>query len=160
MRVAEWERYRALVECSADVIVLMDGHGIVQYVNATAATRFGQSPSALVGTNAFDLVHPDDRRRAVESLHRALGAAPDDNGVELGQIMATAARERSIAVQHHEQIRPRRRRGPALARDVDIGAGRRADHVGKLSPPGQRCGARFGVDCWPQSITDTAIDSR
>jgi diguanylate cyclase (GGDEF)-like protein/PAS domain S-box-containing protein len=76
VREAEWERYRALVERSADVIVVLDGQGTVQYVNRTAATRFGQQPEELVGTNAFELVHPDDRSRAVESLHRALAAGP------------------------------------------------------------------------------------
>jgi diguanylate cyclase (GGDEF)-like protein/PAS domain S-box-containing protein len=76
LREAEWERYRALVERSADVIVILDGQGTVQYVNETATTRFGQRREELLGTNAFELVHPDDRSRAVESLHRALGAAP------------------------------------------------------------------------------------
>src|SRR5262245_58190226 len=76
VREAEWERYRALVERSADVIVVLDGQGTVQYVNGTAATRFGQRPEELVGSNAFELVHPDDRSRAVESLHRALAAGP------------------------------------------------------------------------------------
>src|SRR5215207_6048071 len=76
VREAMWERYRALVERSADVIVILDGLGTVQYVNETATRRFGQSPEELVGTNAFELVHPDDRSRAVESLHRALAAEP------------------------------------------------------------------------------------
>jgi diguanylate cyclase (GGDEF)-like protein/PAS domain S-box-containing protein len=72
----EWERYRALVERSPDVIVVLDGHGTVQYVNRTAATRFGRQPEELLGTDAFELIHPDDRSRAVESLHRALDAGP------------------------------------------------------------------------------------
>jgi diguanylate cyclase (GGDEF)-like protein/PAS domain S-box-containing protein len=71
-----WERYRALVERSADVIVVMDADGTIELVNETAETRFHHRIDELVGTNAIDLVHPDDRSRAVESLHRALGAAP------------------------------------------------------------------------------------
>ena len=49
MREAEWERYRALVEHSADAIVLLDGEGTIAYVNETGATAFGDSPDALVG---------------------------------------------------------------------------------------------------------------
>lgn len=76
MRAEAWERYRALVERSADVIFVLDEHGVVQYVNATGEERIGYPADQLVGTSSLDLIHPDDRSRAVESLHRALGAAP------------------------------------------------------------------------------------
>jgi diguanylate cyclase (GGDEF)-like protein/PAS domain S-box-containing protein len=76
VREAEWERYRALVERSADVIVVLDEIGTIRYVNETATARFGQPPESLIGENAFELIHPDDRSRAIESLHRALGVEP------------------------------------------------------------------------------------
>jgi diguanylate cyclase (GGDEF)-like protein/PAS domain S-box-containing protein len=73
---AESDRYRALVERSADVIFMLDEHGIVTYANQTAETRVGVPLQSLVGRNAMDLIHPDDRSRAIESLHRALTTGP------------------------------------------------------------------------------------
>ncbi len=76
MSTAESDRYRTLVERSADVIFMLDEHGIVTYANQTAEERVGLPTDVLVGQNAMDLIHPDDRSRAVESLHRALSTGP------------------------------------------------------------------------------------
>jgi diguanylate cyclase (GGDEF)-like protein/PAS domain S-box-containing protein len=70
------ERYRALVERAADGIFMVDADGFVTYANQTAEERVGTPRDQLVGRNALDLVHPHDRSRAVESLHRALAAGP------------------------------------------------------------------------------------
>ncbi|MGZ6979189.1 MAG: PAS domain S-box protein [Acidimicrobiia bacterium] len=76
MSAEESQRYRALVERSADVIFIHDGLGIITYANQTAAHRVGRDRSTLIGRNALDLVHPDDRNRAVESIHRTLATGP------------------------------------------------------------------------------------
>ena len=74
--MADLERYRALVEHSADVIFMLDADGAITYANQTAQDRAGWSVATLIGRNALDLVHPDDQTRAVESLQRALSSDP------------------------------------------------------------------------------------
>ena len=76
MSATESERYRALVERSADVIFMLDEHGTVTYANQTAAERVGTPVDALVGQSALDLIHPDDRSRAIEALHRTFTSGP------------------------------------------------------------------------------------
>jgi diguanylate cyclase (GGDEF)-like protein/PAS domain S-box-containing protein len=72
------ERYRALVERSADVIFVHDGTGTITYANQTAGSKVGTPPSALVGQNALDLIHPDDRTRALQALTRTVAAGPGE----------------------------------------------------------------------------------
>ena len=76
MRAGDRERYRALVERSADVIFMLDEHGVITYANETAERRVGTPVRSLLGRNALDLVHPDDRTRAIEAMHRSLAAEP------------------------------------------------------------------------------------
>ena len=66
------ERYRALVEHSADVIFIHDGSGTITYANHTAEERAGWARGSLVGRNALDLVHPDDRSRVAAAVHRSV----------------------------------------------------------------------------------------
>jgi PAS domain S-box-containing protein len=159
----EWERYRALVERSPDVIVVLDGHGTVQYVNRTAATRFGRQPEELLGTDAFELIHPDDRSRAVESLHRALDAGPGSQDpffarVRLpdgGWLPAEPVRRglvhvlhRAVAVEDHDDVRRALDEGAIpLPLSFAHRASRSSDGFpeGSIGPPGARfegfCGA-------------------
>jgi diguanylate cyclase (GGDEF)-like protein/PAS domain S-box-containing protein len=76
VRVGDRERYRALVEHSADVIFMVSDDGTITYANQTAGERTGWPHDTIVGRNALDLVHPDDVSRALESLHRALSSGP------------------------------------------------------------------------------------
>jgi PAS domain S-box-containing protein len=48
--------------------------GKVQFANPAAARLFGaKSPDELIGMGIFDLLHPDDRRRAMERTRRLRG---------------------------------------------------------------------------------------
>lgn len=76
MSAAGGERYRALVERAADVIFVLDADGVITYVNETGIERVGIAGRELVGSNAMDLVHPDDHSRAIESLHRTVTGEP------------------------------------------------------------------------------------
>ena len=59
------ERYRTLVETSPDSIVVTDLDFKVITANAQAAVMHGfSSPAEMLGTNALDLVAPEDRERA------------------------------------------------------------------------------------------------
>lgn len=55
------ERYRALVQDSCDVISVVDVTGVVDSVSPAALAVMGYPPDELVGTNYFQLIHPDDR---------------------------------------------------------------------------------------------------
>jgi two-component system, cell cycle sensor histidine kinase and response regulator CckA len=58
VRLSE-ERFRALVEKSVDGIALLAADGTVRYVSPSSHDTLGHGPE-LIGSSAFDLVHPDD----------------------------------------------------------------------------------------------------
>ncbi|MDX6211146.1 MAG: hypothetical protein QOF82_233 [Frankiales bacterium] len=67
---ASEERHRKLVQQSADVIMIVDGHGEVQYATPSAFTVLGRTYDEP-GQNMFQHVHPDD----MPSVESAFGAA-------------------------------------------------------------------------------------
>jgi diguanylate cyclase (GGDEF)-like protein/PAS domain S-box-containing protein len=54
------ERFRALVEHADDAVALLDADGRFSYVSAAAQRLMGVAPEQLVGTSAFDAIHPGD----------------------------------------------------------------------------------------------------
>lgn len=54
-------RFRALVEQSSDAIALLDQGGVIRYASKSTERVLGYAPEELLGTPAFDLIHPDDR---------------------------------------------------------------------------------------------------
>lgn len=67
----------AIVRDNADVIVVIDPLGRFTFVNEAARRILGQDPEDWVGRDGFDLIHPDDRGLAAESL----GSTLDEGGV-------------------------------------------------------------------------------
>lgn len=62
-------RYRTLIETSQDGISLIDLQGNILYANRQKARMMGvNSPQELIGTNAIELLHPDDRTLGREKL--------------------------------------------------------------------------------------------
>ncbi len=55
------ERFRALVQNTSDVITMMDSDGMVTYASPAIESMFGAEPGRVIGTRAFDYIHPDDR---------------------------------------------------------------------------------------------------
>jgi diguanylate cyclase (GGDEF)-like protein/PAS domain S-box-containing protein len=53
-------RFAALVDHASDLITVNDPHGVVTYVSPSALAILGYEPDELVGTQARDLLHPDD----------------------------------------------------------------------------------------------------
>jgi two-component system, cell cycle sensor histidine kinase and response regulator CckA len=61
--VTDWsgqERLAALVELSADAVVMVDGNGIIRWASRSLVDVLGYAPADLVETRARDLVAPDD----------------------------------------------------------------------------------------------------
>ncbi len=65
------ERYRLLVQNSADIIVLLDRDGMVRDVSPSARQILGYPPEQLVGQDPFECVHPKDLVAVRESFIQA-----------------------------------------------------------------------------------------
>ena len=57
------ERFRSLVQHSADVVTIIDHHGCIRYQSPSSLTVFGYDHEALVGTDFGALLGPEHRRR-------------------------------------------------------------------------------------------------
>ncbi|MCC7416101.1 MAG: PAS domain S-box protein [Acidobacteria bacterium] len=64
--------FQALVEHSADAVVLVSADGIVGYASASVADLLGYAPAERTGRSAFDHVHPEDEPRARALLAEVL----------------------------------------------------------------------------------------
>lgn len=71
----EQKRYETLIEESTDVNTIIDQDGTVQYVTPSVEHVLGYDPDELVGENAFDYIHPDDRDVVREEFERLAGDA-------------------------------------------------------------------------------------
>lgn len=68
LRLSE-QRFRGLVEKSADAIALVDAQGTVLYDSPSAPGLLGYTPEDWIGEPAFELIHPDD----VSKIQQVLG---------------------------------------------------------------------------------------
>ena len=59
------EKYREVVEGTADLITQVDERGAFTYVNPVGERIFGLAPVQMIGMSAFDFTHPDDREATV-----------------------------------------------------------------------------------------------
>ncbi len=55
------EHFRALIENANDLIWIVDAQGTFTYASPSTQRILGYSPEELMGINAFDFVHPDDK---------------------------------------------------------------------------------------------------
>ena len=69
---AEQSRFQALVENSADGLVLSTEAGQIEYVSPAAARMFGRPVSELVGASFKDFTHPDDFAAALDHRQRLM----------------------------------------------------------------------------------------
>jgi PAS domain S-box-containing protein len=53
-------RFRWLIENTSDLIAEVDGDGIIHYASPSVERVLGYTPTELLGTNGFELIHPDD----------------------------------------------------------------------------------------------------
>jgi len=70
------KRFRALIENSADVIVLSDPQRKIKYVSPAVRSVLGYSMDELLGTYTHDFMHPDDlpgMMRLMDHLHEKPG---------------------------------------------------------------------------------------
>ncbi|MEP6658812.1 MAG: PAS domain S-box protein [Acidimicrobiales bacterium] len=76
------QRTEHLLANTADLVSVIDAKGMITYVNRQAQQLLGRAPADLIGTSGFDLVHPDDLERAVDSFSALfapdVGSTPDE----------------------------------------------------------------------------------
>src|SRR5262249_45594618 len=60
--------FRALVEHSSDAVALLDAEGRLTYLSPTAERLLGHPAERLLGTVAFELIHPDDLSRTLQDF--------------------------------------------------------------------------------------------
>jgi two-component system cell cycle sensor histidine kinase/response regulator CckA len=61
------ELFRALIENSSDIIVLLDAEGIIRYETPAVERLLGYTPAELIGTNIVERLHPDDVSKVIEA---------------------------------------------------------------------------------------------
>jgi diguanylate cyclase (GGDEF)-like protein/PAS domain S-box-containing protein len=66
----------ALLDHLSDIVVVVDTRGTLCYANAACAELLGRSTAHLLGTNALELVHPDDREMALDALTETVAKGP------------------------------------------------------------------------------------
>jgi diguanylate cyclase (GGDEF)-like protein/PAS domain S-box-containing protein len=70
LRASE-ERFRALVQHAADIILVLEADGTVRHVSPAVHTVLGYEPDRLVGTRGWALVHEGDAQSA-QAFHAEL----------------------------------------------------------------------------------------
>ncbi|GAB2700789.1 PAS domain S-box protein [Paenibacillus thermoaerophilus] len=63
LRLEAGEHYRMIAENTWDTIVLVDREAVVRYVSPSLRTLVGYGTEDYEGTDAFEIIHPDDRDR-------------------------------------------------------------------------------------------------
>jgi PAS domain S-box-containing protein len=68
-RLAESEaRFRTLTESAFDIVSMHDAEGTIVYESPAITRALGYTPDQLVGTSAYDLLHPDDLTAVAEAM--------------------------------------------------------------------------------------------
>ncbi|HUI07315.1 MAG TPA: PAS domain S-box protein [Verrucomicrobiae bacterium] len=66
------QRFRSLVENTSDIVTILDDNGVIRYESPSIERVLGYTPEELVGKNAFDLVHPEDRERVLTVFQQVM----------------------------------------------------------------------------------------
>ncbi|HVM97578.1 MAG TPA: PAS domain S-box protein, partial [Candidatus Acidoferrales bacterium] len=67
--------FRVLIENVTDLVAILEADGKIRYVSPSHEAVLGHRPVDLVGKNAFDFVHPDDRDTLFEKFVRGIAEA-------------------------------------------------------------------------------------
>jgi diguanylate cyclase (GGDEF)-like protein/PAS domain S-box-containing protein len=65
----EEQRFRALIEHSSDIIVVINLEGTIIYMNPAVEKVLGFKPEERIGAKGFELVHPDDMKFLADSFN-------------------------------------------------------------------------------------------
>lgn len=91
--------YRLLADNVADVVILLDGRGILLYVSPSVEPVLGLQWRDLIGKSCFDLVHPDDKERIL-----AVTALPDSDSTNTVAFRISRADQSIAWVEMHLKV--------------------------------------------------------
>ena len=69
---ASEERFRLLIEHGLEVIAILDVASTIRYVSASVARVLGYQADFLLGRNALEYIHPDDRPAVQQAFEKIL----------------------------------------------------------------------------------------
>lgn len=92
-------RYRLLADNVADVVILLDGRGLLLYVSPSVGPVLGLQWHDLIGKSCFDLVHPDDKERIL-----AATALPDSDSTNKVAFRISRADQSIAWVEMHLKV--------------------------------------------------------
>jgi PAS domain S-box-containing protein len=96
--------FRAIVQHSSELVVVVDEAGVLQYVSPSARPLLGYRPEDVEGSSVFDVVHPDE----LEVLHKRFEDALETPGIGVPFEVRPLGHVRDPGVEHVP--RPRRAR--------------------------------------------------
>jgi PAS domain S-box-containing protein len=68
--VEQERRFRSLIENALDVIAVLGADGKLHYLSPSIERVLGYTPEEIIGRDAFDFLHPEDRERMLTRLNR------------------------------------------------------------------------------------------
>ncbi len=71
LRASE-ERFRAITENAADLVLIMSAEGSLSYIAPSVEGILGYSPHSVLGKNFSEFMHPDDLALAQQTLEQSL----------------------------------------------------------------------------------------
>ncbi len=71
-RKRQQERFQAFIEQSTDIITVLSPDGTYKYQSPAGERVIGYEPAELIGENAFEYIHPDDRGPTMETFAEAV----------------------------------------------------------------------------------------
>jgi len=92
-------RYRLLADNVADVVILLDGRGMLLYVSPSVEPVLGLQWRDLIGKSCFELVHPDDKERIL-----AATALPDSDSTNTVAFRISRADQSIAWVEMHLKV--------------------------------------------------------
>jgi PAS domain S-box-containing protein len=79
----EYRLIQALFEYSSEVICVLTPEGGIRYLSPSSKKVLGYVPDELMGSPAFELIHPDDVDSAVEAIRRGVAAPGEPQETEV-----------------------------------------------------------------------------
>ncbi len=73
------QKYRNLVENLTDVFFTTDKNGVITYINPSIESLIGYGASKIVGKHIMDLIYPEDKHIAAETIRKTLFGHDEKN---------------------------------------------------------------------------------
>lgn len=86
----ERAQFRLLAENSSDIVTLVRADGTLEWLSPSVQAVLGWEPADLIGTQPWDLIHPDDRESSIVALAEGVATPGDSPAVDVRVKRASA----------------------------------------------------------------------